>query len=135
VLITYDVHAQTLDPVEAMHPIPYNRQMDRGVGLPIGLALGIVAGMIGGPVWIIIPWGAIALSIAYKVISFKIISAASFGFAASFVFMMQGYSGEASLISRVPPFLLIAVVGGVCGSLCGLVGKKIAAQRSKHPRV
>jgi hypothetical protein len=83
--------------------------------------------MVGGPVWILIPWGTNSFAIAYKVSSYKIISAAGFGFAASFAFMMAGYSGEASLVSRIPPFLVIALFGGICGSLCGLVGKKFAA--------
>lgn len=86
-------------------------------------------GFIAGPVWIIIPWGAIAIGLAYDSKSYKILSSAVFGFAASFVFMLHGYQGSASLLSRVPPFLLIALFGGFAGAACGWIGRKLSQRK------
>lgn len=94
-------------------------------GVIVGLVVGIIMGFVGGPAWIILPWGAIAVSLAYDSKKYKILSSAVFGFTATFVFMLKGYDGAASLISRVPPFLLIGAFGGVCGLIAGWIGTKI----------
>lgn len=82
-------------------------------------------GLAGGPAWIVLPWGAIAIALAYDSKNHRVISSAAFGFTATFVFMLKGYDGAASLISRVPPFLLIGTFGGVCGLIAGWIGTKI----------
>lgn len=99
-------------------------------GIIIGLVVGVIMGFVGGPVWIILPWGAIAASLAYDSKKYKILSSVAFGFAASFVFMLHGYAGKESLISRVPAFLLIGLFGGLCGSAAGWLGKKISKNSS-----
>lgn len=76
--------------------------------------------------WIVAPWGAIAVGLAYDSENYKILSSGVFGFAASFFFMLHGYNGTNSLITRVPPFLLIGLFGGGCGMAAGWLGAKIS---------
>lgn len=95
-------------------------------GVIVGLVVGIIMGFVGGPAWIILPWGAISVSLAYDSKKYKILSSAAFGFTASFVFMLNGYAGKDSLMSRVPAFLLIGLCGGLCGCAAGWLGKKIS---------
>lgn len=99
-------------------------------GLFVGVVVGIVMGLIGGPVWIVFPWGAIAIALAYDSKNHKLISSGAFGFTAAFVFMLRGYDGTASLISRVPAFLLIGLFGGICGLFAGWIGTKIKKTRN-----
>lgn len=98
-------------------------------GIIVGAVAGIIMGLVGGPVWIILPWGAIAVGLGYDSKSYKLLSSAVFGFIASFIFMMQGYSGTESRMSRVLPFVLIALFGGLAGLLCGWVGKGLSQRK------
>lgn len=88
-------------------------------------------GLTGGPAWIVLPWGAIAIALAYDSKNHRVISSAAFGFTATFVFMLRGYDGADSVISRVPPFLLIGLFGGICGLAAGWIGTKISKGKNR----
>ena len=45
-----------------------------------------------------------------------------YGFVLSFFFMLLGYQGIAPIISRMPFFIILGLVGAVCGIISGLVG-------------
>lgn len=90
----------------------------------VAIAVGIVLGFIGGPAWILIIWGIAAFLVGYfsKNSKQSLINGFIFGFAASFFFMVHGYSGTAPLFSRIPFFILISIFGGVCGLAGSFVG-------------
>lgn len=90
---------------------------------------GIVLGFLGGSVWILIPWGIVGIVIGYfsKDSKKAVINGAIFGFLAAFFFMIQGYSGTLRLITRIPFFAgigLIGAVGGIISSFAGSIIKK-----------
>ena len=49
-------------------------------------------------------------------------NAGVYGFTLSFVFMLFGYQGSAPILSRMPFFAILGLVGAVCGIISGLVG-------------
>ena len=51
----------------------------------IGLVVGIVMGWIGGPAWIVLPWGAIAIALAYDSKDHRVFSSGVFGFTAGWI--------------------------------------------------
>jgi hypothetical protein len=102
---------------------------------------GAVLGVIGARVlfvgsWLsLIPWAFVGIALGYW--SWKrqaIINGAVFGFVLSFTFMIAGYSGNASIISKLPFFALIGVVGAVCGCVLGIIGswvRNVVARNSR----
>lgn len=48
-----------------------------------------------------------------------------YGFVLSFVFMLVGYQGKAPVLSRIPFFTALGLVGMICGVTLGLIGKMI----------
>jgi hypothetical protein len=85
---------------------------------------GIVLGILRGPVYILIPWAiaGIVLGFLSKRKRCAMIRGAAFGFFASFVFMLSGYNGTASVISRIPFFAILGLFGAICGLILGLIG-------------
>jgi hypothetical protein len=71
----------------------------------------------------LIPWTIAGLAIGYwSQKRESLINGGAYGFALAFVFMIAGYTGSASLISRLPFFAGLGVVGGLCGLVLGLLG-------------
>lgn len=74
--------------------------------------------------WLSLPfWGLVGLALAYW--SGKrqaLFNGAIYGFLLAFVFMLSGYSGSASLVSRLPFFAGLGLVGAVCGLGLGWLG-------------
>lgn len=85
---------------------------------------GIILGFLGGPVRILFTWTAVSILLGYFSGDRRqaVINGALFGFFASFFFMVHGYNGTATLISRTPFFALLGVFGGVCGFVLGAIG-------------
>jgi hypothetical protein len=50
----------------------------------------------------------------------------TYGFALSFVFMLAGYNGRASWVTRVPAFAVLGMVGATCGLVLSFTGFTIA---------
>ena len=64
----------------------------------------------------LIPWGLVAVALGTwgsKREALK--SGAVYGFSLSFAFLIAGYTGTASLVSRFPFFVILALFGAVCG--------------------
>jgi uncharacterized membrane protein len=73
--------------------------------------------------WSIVPWGIVGLAIGFwcsRRESFY--AGALYGFCLCFFFMVGGYSGAASVISRVPFFAIIGLFGAVCGIAASVAG-------------
>jgi hypothetical protein len=81
----------------------------------------------------LIPWGMAGLLIGFWSQKREwVVNGICYGFAVSFVFMLAGYSGSASLISRLPFFGVLGLFGGLCGLALGRVGFEIK-RRLKNP--
>lgn len=64
----------------------------------------------------IIPWGLVALAIGFWCTKRQSLYAgALYGFCLNSCFMIAGYTGTASLLSRLPFFILIGLFGAICG--------------------
>ena len=102
--------------------------------------LGVLVGISGQyyltlGVYSLIPWGLIGLAIGAWCTQRQGLSAgALYGFCLCFAFMVAGYQGSASLMSRIPFFLLIGAVGAVCGAALAAVGYflKLTYSRRGH---
>jgi uncharacterized protein with PQ loop repeat len=83
----------------------------------ISIVVGIVFGILGGPVFILVPWTVAALILGYfsKKTNEAALNGFLFGFFASFMFMVHGYSGSAPIIHAIPLFLGLGIFGGLCG--------------------
>jgi len=82
--------------------------------LIVSILAGSLLGFIGSRVlfvgsWLsLIPWGIVGLAIGYW--SQKrdaMITGSCYGFALAFLFMIAGYAGSASLVSRLPFFAIL----------------------------
>jgi len=93
------------------------------------IAVGLILGLTGARFlfvgsWLsLIPWSFAGIALGYWGTKKEaMINGVTYGFILSFVFMLAGYTGNASLISRVPFFAILGVFGGVGGLLLGLLG-------------
>lgn len=99
-----------------------------------GLILGVVGArylFVGS--WLnLVPWAIAGLAIGFwGAKNESLVNGVAYGFVLTFVFMLAGYEGKPSLISRVPFFAILGVVGGMCGLILGFVGfySKTAMQK------
>lgn len=90
----------------------------------ISIVTGIVAGYIGGPVFILIPWGILGLGIGYFSARRKValVNGVLYGFSAAYVFMVHGYAGAEPLSTRLLPFVVLGLVGALCGAILTYAG-------------
>jgi hypothetical protein len=82
--------------------------------------------------WTIIPWGlgGIALGLYCNSIADSFMAGSAYGFVLVFVFMIAQYTGDISVIRRLPFFALLAIVGAFCGLIPALTGYWI--RRATH---
>jgi uncharacterized membrane protein YccC len=90
--------------------------------------LGVIVGVSGQYYLFIgsyslIPWGLVGLAIgAWCSKRESIYAGVLYGFCLSFSFMVAGYNGTASLVSRLPFFVLLGLFGAVCGLALSVTG-------------
>ena len=109
------------------------------VAIFAGTALGILASryiFVGS--WLsLIPWAIAGLALGFwSQRRVAMINGTVYGFVLAFIFMVSGYSGSGSLISRLPFFTVLGVVGAVCGLILGFLGSlgRVVIQKSRdHP--
>ncbi len=81
----------------------------------------------------LVPWAIVGLLIGYWSEKREwAINGSCYGFALSFVFMVAGYTGSASLISRLPFF---AMLGGFCGLILAWLGFTVKKIVNKQKRL
>jgi hypothetical protein len=94
----------------------------------VAFVIGVVIGA-AGPQYVflgaysLIPWGLVAVALGLwgnKRDAFK--SGAVYGFALSFAFLIAGYNGKPSLVSRFPFFVILSLFGAVSGLALSTVG-------------
>jgi hypothetical protein len=95
------------------------------VAIVIGSALGVIGArvlFVGS--WLsLVPWTIVGLGLGAWCVGLEWTwVGALFGFFVSFVFMLSGYAGTASLLSRVPFFAILGAFGAVCGFVLAFVG-------------
>ena len=91
----------------------------------VGALLGIIGAryvFVGS--WLsLMPWGIVGLAIGYwGDRRAAMTNGAAYGFMLAFAFMVAGYSGTASLLSRLPFFAILGLFGAICGFVLGLLG-------------
>jgi len=93
----------------------------------VAICLGALLGVLGARYVLsalsLVPWALAGLGIGY----FNdgrgaMINGAVYGFVLSFAFMCAGYKGAPPLLTRVPFFLQLGVIGAVCGFALGNLG-------------
>jgi hypothetical protein len=96
------------------------------VAILAGAALGVIGSrylFVGS--WLsLVPWGIVGLALGLWEPRPRpaLLNGALYGFALAFAFLIAGYSGSASLLSRLPFFALLALFGAFCGAALGWVG-------------
>ncbi|HEX9607544.1 MAG TPA: hypothetical protein VF962_09960 [Gemmatimonadaceae bacterium] len=98
------------------------------VKIIIAAILGVILGATG-PYYAflgwysVIPWGLVALAVgSWCSKRQSLYAGALYGFCLNFSFMIAGYTGTASLLSRLPFFILIGLFGAVCGIALSVTG-------------
>lgn len=105
------------------------------IAIVLGVALGIAgARFVALGFWTLFPWGVAGLLTGLQRDRARAaLAGALYGFSLTVTFMIGGYTGKASLMSRVPFFVLLGLFGGACGALLGVVGFMLRA-RVGHSR-
>ena len=105
----------------------------------IGTALGLVLGIGASHAlffqgWTLLPWGAGGFALGYWLKSGRMVAGAAYGFVLCVSFLVAGYQGTASLLSRSAFFLVFGLLGAVCGLLLALVAGRLRAALGHHSR-
>jgi len=99
--------------------------------------VGIIFGILGsrylfvGSFLSLIPWGIAGLLFGLWCQNYResVITGVVYGFVLAFTFMASGYGGADPVLSKLPFFALLGLVGAVCGIGLALAG---AFVHSKH---
>jgi hypothetical protein len=97
------------------------------------VALGATLGLLGaryvfvGSGLSLVPWGLLAILVGVLAPSRSaaLAGAAAYGFALAFTFMVAGYDGTAPVVSRLPFFAILGLVGAACAALLALLGSLV----------
>jgi hypothetical protein len=97
--------------------------------LVTAIVAGVLLGIIGARYlfvgsWLsLIPWGIAGLALGgWCERREALINGAIYGFVLAFTFMIAGYAGSAPVISRLPFFAILGVIGAVFGFALGWIG-------------
>jgi hypothetical protein len=84
----------------------------------------------------LIPWGLVAVAFGLwgnKREALK--SGMVYGFSLSFAFLVAGYNGTPSLVSRFPFFVILSLFGAVCGLALSALGNYLKLRFTPPPKV
>jgi hypothetical protein len=88
--------------------------------------------------WTLVPWGIAGVVLGgFSRKGETAVCGALYGFVLVFVFLVSGYTGAPSLLSRVPFFSLFGLFGALCGLLLTLIGsflKKRISVATRKPK-
>ena len=84
----------------------------------------------------LLPWGVAGLALGYwSQRRARAVVGVLYGFTLCFSFMIAGYTGTASLASRLPFFALVGVFGALCGLGLTVVGHQLRSKREPSQEV
>ena len=73
--------------------------------------------------WTLVPWALAGIALGYRAGRGEaVVAGALYGFVLCFMFTLLGYGGAAPLLSRVPFFTALGLVGALCGLPLALLG-------------
>lgn len=109
-----------------------------GIGSVVGVVLGVVgARLLFVGSWLnLVPWSVAGAALgawprrereAARV-------GAAYGFGLGFAFMIAGYAGAASPLSRLPAFAIVGMVGAVCGAALAALSASIVRLTHRRSR-
>jgi len=82
----------------------------------------------------LIPWGLVAVALGTWGNKREALrSGAIYGFSLSFAFLVAGYTGTRSLVSRFPFFVILALFGAVCGVALSALGYYLKLRFARPP--
>jgi hypothetical protein len=116
-------HVKLRSSMSGLTPIVFTAAIV-GVILGILLAHALFLGW-----WTLVPWGIAGLALGYKAKGQFVLTGIVYGFVLVFVFLIDQYSGEQSLVSRLPFFALFGVFGAICGLILTTAGSFILRLR------
>lgn len=100
--------------------------------LALAILVGAILGVIGARYlfvgsWLsLVPWSIAGLALGYRARPGGWVRAGgAYGFALLLAFMIAGYTGAAPLLTRLPFFAIIAVVGAVYGLVLAWAGSAL----------
>ena len=103
------------------------------------IVVGFVLGFAGAQVlflgwWTLIPWGigGLALGLCCNRPGVSLMTGSVYGFVLIFIFMVEQYTGNVSMIRRVPFFGVLALFGSVCGMILTFGGYLIRQASRKN---
>jgi hypothetical protein len=101
----------------------------------VGAALGAIGarGPFIGSALSLIPWAAAGLVLGYSSRDRRRARAngAVFGFALAFTFMAVGYDGAPALVTRLPFFAALGVLGAACGVVLASLGRRVRSRTGR----
>ncbi len=107
----------------------------------VAILLGALFGL-GGPHYLflgwfsLVPWGIGGVALGYwSQRGGRLLLGMFYGFGLCFCFMIAGYTGSASLVSRLPFFALVGVFGALCGLGLTVVGHYLRSKREPSREV
>jgi hypothetical protein len=113
-----------------------NKKMKLIVSIIVGVILGVIGSryLFVGSALSLIPWGIVGLVLGWwnKPIKGALVNGSLYGFFLAFSFMMAGYQGSASIISRIPFFAILGILGAVCGFFLSAIGNFAKKKLKPH---
>jgi hypothetical protein len=95
-------------------------------GVVVAVVFGILSSryLLVGSALSLIPWGIAGVLLGVWCAQYREAAGlgALYGFLIAFTFMVTGYQGAAPILSRVPFFAILGLVGAVCGVGLGVIG-------------
>ncbi len=96
------------------------------VAVLVGIVLGIISSryLLVGSALSLIPWGIAGLLFGLWCLTNReaIPIGGLYGFLVAFTFMAAGYQGSAPIITRLPFFAILGIIGAICGIGLGVTG-------------
>jgi hypothetical protein len=105
----------------------------------VAFIVGVVVGATGPAyaflgAYSLIPWGLIAVALGLWGSRREVLkSGAIYGFSLSFAFLVSGYNGTRTLVSRFPFFAILALFGAVSGVALSAVGYELKLRFAPPP--
>ena len=96
------------------------------VAVAVGIVFGILSSryVLVGSALSLVPWGiaGVLLGLWCPLFQEAVPIGALYGFLVAFTFMAAGYQGSAPILTRLPFFAILGIVGAICGIVLGVIG-------------